>query len=47
MAEYLSLSYQLETLLSQALALANGRWRGQLIVEMDRSQKVLRLKYWM
>lgn len=45
-AEYLSLSYQLETLLAQSLALANGKWRGQLLVEMDRAKKILRLKYW-
>jgi mediator of RNA polymerase II transcription subunit 14 len=45
--EHLSLSYQLEVLYSQALALAGGRRRGQLMVEIDRTKKVLRLKYWM
>ncbi|RSH89438.1 mediator complex subunit [Saitozyma podzolica] len=44
--QHLSLSYQLEVLYSQALALAGGRRRGQLMVEIDRTKKVLRLKYW-
>ncbi|WWD22838.1 hypothetical protein CI109_107332 [Kwoniella shandongensis] len=44
--QHLSLSYQLETLFSQAATLSQGKWRGQLIVEMDRTAKTLRIKYW-
>ncbi|KAK8844610.1 hypothetical protein IAR55_006457 [Kwoniella newhampshirensis] len=44
--QHLSLSYQLETLFSQAVTLSQGEWRGQLIVEMDRTAKTLRIKYW-
>jgi mediator of RNA polymerase II transcription subunit 14 len=44
--EHLSLSYQLELLFSQAMALSQERWRGQLAVEIDRSAKVLRARYW-
>ncbi|KAK4683698.1 mediator of RNA polymerase II transcription subunit 14, partial [Tremellales sp. Uapishka_1] len=44
--QHLSLSYQLETLYVQAMALTQGRWKGHLVVEMDRPNKVLRVKYW-
>ncbi|OCF33140.1 hypothetical protein I316_05185 [Kwoniella heveanensis BCC8398] len=44
--QHLSLSYQLEILFSQAMALSQGRWRGQLAVEIDRANSVLRVKYW-
>ncbi|ORY27374.1 hypothetical protein BCR39DRAFT_589263 [Naematelia encephala] len=44
--QQLSLSYQLEMLFSEALALSQGRWRGQLLVQMDRDKKELKLKYW-
>lgn len=46
-SEHLSLAYQLEVLYSQALTMAQGRWRGQLQVEIDRGKKELRLRYWM
>lgn len=45
--EHLSLSYRLEVLFTQAIALSQGKWRGQLIPEMDREDKTLRLKYWL
>ncbi|KAL0240364.1 hypothetical protein I308_106615 [Cryptococcus tetragattii IND107] len=45
--QHLSLSYQLEVLFTQAIALSQGKWRGQLIPEMDRENKTLRLKYWL
>ncbi|BEI89208.1 uncharacterized protein CcaverHIS019_0205700 [Cutaneotrichosporon cavernicola] len=44
--QHLSLAYQLEALYSQALAMTQGRWRGQLQVEIDRTKKELRLRYW-
>jgi mediator of RNA polymerase II transcription subunit 14 len=44
--EHLSLSYQLEVLCSQAVALSQGRWRGNLMIDMDRQKKQLRIKYW-
>lgn len=44
--QHLSLSYQLEVLFSQALVLGQGRWRGQLLVDVDRTKKELRLRYW-
>ncbi|ODO09076.1 hypothetical protein I350_02675 [Cryptococcus amylolentus CBS 6273] len=44
--EHLSLNYQLETLYSQAVDLSQGRWRGQLLPEIDRIAKTLRLRYW-
>ncbi|CAK9786479.1 hypothetical protein CC85DRAFT_270293 [Cutaneotrichosporon oleaginosum] len=44
--QHLSLAYQLEVLYSQALAMTQGRWRGQLQVEIDRTKKELRLRYW-
>ncbi|KIR26085.1 hypothetical protein I309_05036 [Cryptococcus deuterogattii LA55] len=37
----------LEVLFTQAIALSQGKWRGQLIPEMDRENKTLRLKYWL
>ncbi len=43
----MSLAYQLEVLYSQALTMTQGRWRGQLQVEIDRTKKELRLRYWM
>ena len=46
-SEHLSLSYQLEVLFSQAMALSQGLWRGQLLVDIDRTRKVVRVKYWM
>nr|ODN88985.1 hypothetical protein L203_02391 [Cryptococcus depauperatus CBS 7841] len=45
--QHLSLSYQLETLFSQAIVLAQGKWRTQLIPELDREKKTLRIKYWL
>ncbi|OXG84460.1 hypothetical protein C349_02506 [Cryptococcus neoformans var. grubii Br795] len=45
--QHLSLSYQLEVLFTQAVVLSRGKWRGQLIPEMDRENKTLRLKYWL
>ena len=45
-AEHLSLSYQMEVLYSQAVAVSQSIRRGQLTVEMDRPRKVLILKYW-
>jgi len=45
--EHLSLSYQVEVLYNQAIALSQGKWRGQLLIEMDRAKKVLQVKYWM
>ncbi|KAI9633134.1 mediator complex subunit MED14-domain-containing protein [Dioszegia hungarica] len=45
--QHLSLTYQLEVLHTQAMVLANGKWRGQLAVEMDRGKKVLTLRYWL
>ncbi|WVF66324.1 hypothetical protein IAT40_001064 [Kwoniella sp. CBS 6097] len=44
--QHLSLSYQLEVLFSQAMALSQGRWRGQMAVEINRADNVLRVKYW-
>ncbi|WVQ85214.1 hypothetical protein IAT38_007379 [Cryptococcus sp. DSM 104549] len=44
--QHLSLSYQLEVLFAQAVALSQGKWRGQLIPHMDREAKTLRLQYW-
>ncbi|WWC85678.1 uncharacterized protein L201_000544 [Kwoniella dendrophila CBS 6074] len=44
--QHLSLSYQLEILFTQAMALSHGKWRNQLRVEIDRESKTLRLKYW-
>ncbi|WVQ93944.1 hypothetical protein IAU59_001022 [Kwoniella sp. CBS 9459] len=44
--QHLSLSYQLEILFSQAMALSQGKWRSQLSVEIDRPKNVLRVKYW-
>ncbi len=45
--EHLSLAYQLEELCSQAVSLSQGKWRGQLLVDMNRDKKILSLKYWM
>lgn len=45
--EHLSLSYQLEVLFTQAMALSREKWRNQLAVEVDRAKKSLTLKYWM
>nr|XP_019048596.1 hypothetical protein I302_02368 [Kwoniella bestiolae CBS 10118]OCF27526.1 hypothetical protein I302_02368 [Kwoniella bestiolae CBS 10118] len=44
--QHLSLSYQLEILFSQAMALSQGKWRNQLRVEIDRENKTLKVKYW-
>ncbi|WVR03276.1 hypothetical protein IAU60_000267 [Kwoniella sp. DSM 27419] len=45
--QHLSLSYQLELLFQQAMALSQGKWRGQLLVEIDRTTKTLKVKYWL
>ena len=44
--EHLSLSYQLETLFSQAFEISGGKWRNHLLVEMDRQAEVLKARYW-
>nr|XP_019014394.1 uncharacterized protein I206_00476 [Kwoniella pini CBS 10737]OCF53175.1 hypothetical protein I206_00476 [Kwoniella pini CBS 10737] len=44
--QHLSLSYQLEILFTQAMALSQGKWRNQLRVEIDRDTKTLKVKYW-
>lgn len=43
---HLSLSYQLERMYDEACTLSRGRWRGQLIIEIDRAKKVLSVRYW-
>ncbi|EIW73135.1 hypothetical protein TREMEDRAFT_37169 [Tremella mesenterica DSM 1558] len=44
--QHLSLSYQMEVLFMQAMALSQGKRRGHLLVEIDRPRKELRLRYW-
>lgn len=44
--EHLSLTYQLEVLFAQAMALSREKWRGNLLVEIDRKNKRLTFKYW-
>lgn len=44
--QHLSLTYQLEVLFSQAVALIQSRWRGNLLVDVDRVKKELRIRYW-
>ncbi|WVQ74051.1 hypothetical protein IAR50_003633 [Cryptococcus sp. DSM 104548] len=44
--EHLCLNYQLEALYGQAVVLSQGRWRGQLLPEIDRMARTLRLRYW-
>lgn len=44
--QHLSLTYQLEVLFTQAVTLSQSRWRGNLLVDIDRSKKNLRLRYW-
>lgn len=46
-SEHLSLSYQLETLVGQAVELSQGRWRNHLVVDLDRATKTLTARYWM
>jgi mediator of RNA polymerase II transcription subunit 14 len=45
--QHLSLTYQLEVLFTQAVALSQSRWRGNLMADVDRMKKELRLRYWM